>query len=198
MDGRRNRAERRVRALSPQSSRGRAPSSPRTAAILGSIFVYDASCARWCAAHCASLLRLRTGVRCECSLLSCSSARPDSGRRWSGSYESPCFPYSRCSWCRSQGAESAQPRSPPAARARRADDAERARRAVIVRRAGCGCVGVFVCGRFRLRVESGVQSGGDVGLIRCVHRMLRTVVYGMSRSGRGGDRDRSSRTSRAV
>ena len=127
------------------------PSPPRTTAILGAIDAYESSCARWYAARCAQPLRMRTRARGLRSIASLSCARPDSGRHMSGPYESPCFPYSHCSRCRSQGAGYAQPGSTPAACARRADDVQCARRAVVV----CGCrrVGVFVCGRVRVCVR---------------------------------------------
>lgn len=168
------------------------PSPSRTTAILGAIDAYESSCARWYAARCAQPLRMRTRARGLRSIASRSRARPASGRRVSGPYESPCFPYSHCSRCRSQGAGSPQPRSPSAARARRADDAERARRAVLVRE--CGCVGVFVCGRVRLRVR--VRRGAwrwcrahSLRASHAAHGSMREVA----RSGRAGDRDRAAR-----
>lgn len=147
-----------VAALRPLSSLQLpfSPSPSRTTAILGAIDAYESTRARWYAARCAQPLRMRARVRGVRSIPSRSCARPDSGRHMSGPYASPCFPYSHCSWGRSQGAGSAQPRSPSAARGRRAVDVERARRAVFVRE--CRRVGVFVCGRVGgcVRVMCGV------------------------------------------
>ena len=130
-------APRCMRSPLSSSQRPCSPSPPRTTAILGAIDTYAPSHSRWSDARCAQPLRTQTRTRSvRYHLPYCSRAQPDSGRHWSGSYASPCFPYSRYSWCSSQGEGSAQPRSAPATRSSHPDDVECAAMWLLV----CECV----------------------------------------------------------
>ena len=174
-DGRRDRA-RCVCAGIPSIEVTCAPSTRRISMKLGAIHACVSGYARWYAARCAPPHRTRARTRGVCSLASLSSARRDSRRHWGLTCEYPCFPYSHCSRCISQGAGCVQPCGRPAAGVRRADGVERTRPAVLVRGYGRrhalsfrvrSCRGVCVRHAWPLATTLGAA---DARVVYCVRR----------------------------